>query len=350
MGFLAEQWQRHRRLLGAAFLLALLAAGLWRVRAILPPFLLAGVLSYLLNPLVTVLVQRGFSRPSALIFIYLTVILLGAVAIGLLIPVVIGELNRLAEFLPGYFAQLQAMSAEFQERYSQFQLPGALRQSLDDAILTVQGQLLGLIGSVGQSVLSVFTALFSLLLAPILSFYLLKDLDKLREGFRRLLPRRERSATVDLLGEIDAVISGFVRGQLTVAALVGLLMMAALALLKIRFAIILAIFAGITDVIPYFGPLIGAIPALAVAAASSPIDALKVLAAIFVIQQAESQILSPRIIGSHVGLHPLAVIFALLAGFELFGLVGMIAAVPVAGVLRVLIARWLSARDHVKPG
>jgi predicted PurR-regulated permease PerM len=266
--------------------------------------------------------------------------------VGLLVPVVISELNRLTEFLPGYFAQLQAMSAAFQERYSQFQLPAAVRQSLDEAILAVQGQLLGLIGSVAQGVLGVFTALFSLLLAPILSFYLLKDLDKLRAGMRRILPKRERLGALDLLAEIDAAISGFIRGQLIVAALVGLMVIVALALLKVRFAVILGIFAGITDVIPYFGPLIGAIPAVAVAAVTSPIDSLKVLAAILTIQQIESQVLSPRIIGSHVGLHPLAVVFALLTGFELFGLVGMIAAVPIAAVVRVLISRWLLTRDE----
>ncbi len=346
MGFLTEQWQRHRRLLGAAFLLLAIVAGLWRVRAILPPFLLAAVLSYLLNPLVNVLVRKGFSRLSALTFIYLAVFMLGAVGVGLIVPVVFSELNRLAEFLPGYFAELQAMSAAFQERYSQFQLPLAVRQSLDEAILTVQGQLIGLIASVAQGVLGIFTALFSLLLAPVLSFYLVKDLEQLRAGMRRFLPRRDRAGTLDLLGEIDGVISGFVRGQLIVAAVVGILVTIALAVLRIRFAVILGIFAGITEIIPYFGPLIGAIPAVAVAAATSPVEALKVLAAIFVIQQVESQILSPRIIGSHVGLHPLAVIFALLVGFELFGLVGMIAAVPAAAVLRVLIARWLTARER----
>lgn len=346
MGFLADQWQRHRRLLGAALLLLVLGTGLWRIRAILPPFLLAGVLSYLLNPLVSLLVRRGFSRLSALVFIYIAVLLLGAVGVGLIVPVVLGELNRLTEFLPGYFAQLQAMSAAFQERYSQFQIPQAVRQSLDDAFVTVQGQMIGLVSSVAQSVLGIFTALFSLLLAPVLSFYLLKDLDMLRAGLRRFLPRRDRPGVLELLGEVDSVISGFVRGQLIVAAVVGLLVMGALALLRIRFAVILGIFAGITEIIPYFGPLIGAIPALAVAAVTSPVDALKVLAAIFVIQQLESQVLSPRIIGSHVGLHPLAVIFALLAGYELFGLLGMVAAVPVAGVLRVLIMRWLRSRDR----
>lgn len=349
MGFIAEQWQKHRRLLGAAFVFAVLAAALWRLRAILPPFLLAAVLSYLLNPLVNLLAQRGFSRLSALIFIYLAVIVLGTVGVGLLVPVVIGELNRLAEFLPGYFAQLQAMATEFQERYSQFQLPGAVRQSLDDAIVAVQGRLIGLIASAAQGALGIFTALFSLLLAPVLSFYLLKDLDQLRCGLRRILPRGDRPGALDLLGEIDAAISGFVRGQLIVAALVGLMVTAALTLLRVRFAVILGIFAGVTDIIPYFGPLIGAIPAVAVAAAGAPLEALKVLAAIFVIQQVESQLLSPRIVGSHVGLHPLAVIFALLAGFELFGLVGMIAAVPAAAVARVLAGRWLQARDHNEP-
>lgn len=341
MGVVAEWFSRNRRLLGAAFLLSLLVLGIWRVRAVLAPFVLAGVLAYLLNPLVNMLVGRGFSRLTALVFIYLIVILAGVVLVGLIVPTIVIELNRLAEFLPAYFDDLQVLWMRYQEEYSRVQLPGAVRQAIDDLILTVQSALLDVVAAVGQGVLGIFGALFSLVLAPVLSFYLLKDLDRLRGGLRRYIPGPQRPGLLGVLSEIDAVLAGFVRGQLIVVTIVGFLVTGALLLLDVRFAVILGIFAGLTEIVPYFGPAIGALPALAVAAAVSPWLAFKVLVAFVLIQQVEAQVLSPRIMSKNVGLHPLMVIFALLAGFELYGIWGMVAAVPVAGVGRVALGRLM---------
>lgn len=317
---------------------------MWRVRAVLTPFVLAGVLAYLLNPLLKLLLKRGFSRVAALIFIYLVVFLSVAVAVGFLIPRVIIELGRLAEFLPGLFAQLQQMVLDFQEQYTQVQMPQAVRQAIDDAVLSIQSQALGLIGRTAQSILGVFSAFFGLIIAPILSFYLLKDVHGLRLGVQRLIPAADRESTFKLLGDVDKVLSGFVRGQLTVALLVGSLVAVALTFLQIRFAVILGIFAGITNIIPYFGPILGAIPILAVAATMSYMDVLRALIAVVVIQQLESQVISPRVIGRSVGLHPLAVVFALLVGLELYGILGMIIAVPIAGIIRVLVDVWVDGR------
>lgn len=336
--------RRYRRLLGAAFLLTIAGLFMWRVRAVLTPFVLAGVLAYLLNPLLKLLLKRGFSRVAALIFIYLVVFLSVAVAVGFLIPRVIIELGRLAEFLPGLFAQLQQMVLDFQEQYTQVQMPQAVRQAIDDAVLSIQSQALGLIGRTAQSILGVFSAFFGLIIAPILSFYLLKDVHGLRLGVQRLIPAADRESTFKLLGDVDKVLSGFVRGQLTVALLVGSLVAVALTFLQIRFAVILGIFAGITNIIPYFGPILGAIPILAVAATMSYMDVLRALIAVVVIQQLESQVISPRVIGRSVGLHPLAVVFALLVGLELYGILGMIIAVPIAGIIRVLVDVWVDGR------
>jgi predicted PurR-regulated permease PerM len=338
-------WSRHRRLLGAAFLLIAAAAALWLVRAVLGPFVLAGVLSYLLNPLVGTLARRGFSRLAALTFVYVVVILAVVVVVGLVVPTVVFELGRLADFLPGFFANLQKMAFDFQSRYSQAQLPQPVRQAVDDAIFTVQTRLLRLVSAAAQGVLAIFPALFSILLAPILSFYFLKDLEYFRRRVRALIPRPERQEAWDILSEVDQVVSGFIRGQLIVASLVGLLVVVGLTALGIRFAVILGIFAGMAEVIPYFGPLIGALPALAVAGTVSALDALKVAAMMGGIQWLESNMLSPRVLGSRVGLHPVAVIFALLVGFELFGILGMVAAVPVAGVVRVLLDHALASRS-----
>lgn len=345
MGSLAAFWARYRRLFGAAFLLVVAAALFWRLRGVLTPFIIAAVLSYLLDPLVDTLVKRGFSRLQALSFIYVIVILTGVVVVGLLVPAVVVELGRLSEFLPGFFRDVQGMAFDFQSRYSQAQLPQPIRQAVDDAILAVQGQLLRYVSLAAQRVLGVFSALFSLLLAPILSFYILKDLDYFRARFRELLPRREPPEMRDMLSEVDGVVSGFIRGQLIIAVAVGLVMALGLSLLRIRFSVILGIFAGTAEIIPYFGPIIGAIPAVAVAWSMSRADAVKVLLLVGAVQWLEGNVLAPRILGARVGLHPVVVIFALLLGFELFGVLGMIAAVPVTGIFRVVLERVLAKRS-----
>jgi predicted PurR-regulated permease PerM len=132
-------------------------------------------------------------------------------------------------------------------------------------------------------------------------------------------------------------LGSFIRGYFLVAAIVGGLTAIAMALLGLEFALMLGIFAGLAELIPYFGPVIGAVPAIGLAVLQSKWLAAKVALAFFVIHQLEGNIISPKILGDKVGLHPLMVIFSLMAGGELYGLAGMLLAVPVAAVLRVVV-------------
>jgi predicted PurR-regulated permease PerM len=346
MGALIAEWiKRNRRLIGAGVGVAVALVVIARLRGAVTPFAMAIVLAYLFNPMVKALVRRGLKRPVALLLIYLVFLVAVGVGIGLLVPRIVLDLTRLAEFLPGYFAQLQQMAYDLQEQYSQVQLPQAVRQAIDDAFLAVQGRLLGVVTAAVTGILGVFSTLFSLMAAVVLSYYLIRDAASIRAGIGRLVRAPERQYTMAVLSRIDKVVAGFVRGQLTVALIVGVLIATALWLLGVRFAAILGIVAGISNVIPYFGPVIGAIPALAVTVTVSPALALKVLAVFVVVQQIDGQLLSPRILGKSVGLHPVVVIFALLAGYQLFGVLGMIAAVPAAGIIRILLDLWLADRD-----
>jgi predicted PurR-regulated permease PerM len=346
VGALIAEWiQRNRRLISGLVGFVLAAAILSRIRGAITPFALAIVLAYVFNPIVKALVGRGLPRPAALLSIYLGFLILVGIGIGLLVPWVVVELTRLAEFLPEYFAKLQELAYRLQEQYSQAQLPLTVRQAIDDALLTLQANLLGMVSRAVTGVLGVFSAFINLAAAVVLSYYLIRDTASLRAGLSRFIRSGERQRTMTILSEVDRVVAGFVRGQLTVALIVGSLITIALLVLDVRFAVTLGIVAGVAEVIPYFGPVIGAIPALAVTVAISPLLALKVLAVFLVVQQLEAHLISPRIMGHSVGLHPVAVIFALLAGYELFGIVGMVAAVPAAGVIRVLLEHWLADRD-----
>jgi len=147
-----------------------------------------------------------------------------------------------------------------------------------------------------------------------------------------------RKDVLDLGRKVNHVVSGFLRGQLIVSCIVGILVASCLSLLGVKYAIIVGIFAGLADIIPYFGPLISAVPAVALALTVSPWTALWVVILLIAIQQFEGSVLSPKIVGDRVGLHPLTVIFAVLAGGELMGILGMLMAVPVAATVKVVAA------------
>jgi predicted PurR-regulated permease PerM len=173
-------------------------------------------------------------------------------------------------------------------------------------------------------------------LAPILAFYMLRDIDHVKERFVRSLPARYRQDILALLRALDRVLAGFVRGQMLLALLVGSLAATATALLGFRYPILLGIWAGLTEFIPYVGPVLGAIPAVLAGLSVSPLLALETVLAFAIIQQLENAVLSPRIMGHSVGLHPLVVLFAVLASGYLVGGWGLILALPVTGLLRVL--------------
>jgi predicted PurR-regulated permease PerM len=190
---------------------------------------------------------------------------------------------------------------------------------------------------------------------PVVSIYMLAESAVIKRFFVRAFPPRVRSEVVDILGDVDNVIGGFIRGQVIVAAVVGSLAMIALLLIGVPYAVLIGAWAGIADVIPYIGPFAGAIPAAIVAILNKGVGSLLwVVIAFTAINQLEGHLLGPRIVSSTVKVTPLAVIFALLIGAHLFGFAGLVVAVPLAGVIRVLLVRLLPDREvtnaELRPG
>jgi len=321
-----------------AVILTLVAFGylLYRVRGILAPFILAGVIAYVLEPPVRGLERRGMPRTMAIILIYLLVIATAALTIAWIVPSALSELNGLAQNLPSYTARLQELGLGVRRFYARLALPEAVRATLDKGIGDVEGGLLRVIGAVIAGILGAIGWLPGLLLAPFLAFYVLKDLENIRAGFIRSLPSGSRSEIMTVLSGIDAVLSRFLRGQLILSAIVGAAFALGLRFLGLPFWIIIGVFAAFAEVIPYFGPLIGAAPAVVIALTRSPTLALKVVVLFAVIQELENVVLAPKIMGDSIGLHPLWVFFAILAGGELAGFWGLLLAVPTAGVVRVI--------------
>jgi predicted PurR-regulated permease PerM len=212
-----------------------------------------------------------------------------------------------------------------------------VRDALDSAVERWEGMLASAASEIIGGLVGMFYQLPNLVLGPILAFYFARDKDQILRKVMSWIPARGRAEASNLIGEMDAVIGGFVRGQLLVAMIMAVMISVGLWLAGIEFAFLIGTAAGILDLIPYFGPLLGAIPALMVAVIKSPLHVFYVVAVFAVANQIETAVLSPRIVSGYVGLHPLAVIFSLLVGAYIWGLLGMIVAVPLAGILRVLL-------------
>lgn len=320
---------------------ALVAVGtvfLYLVRGILFPFWVAAVLAYVSNPLVREVEKRDVPRHVAIILVYL-ILVIGIILLGYyIVPRLVHEMETVLLVLPKQTQELSRFGNNLLSHLESINFPIDFSTAVDQGIDRVETFLNGFLGRMLDLVIGMFSHLFGLFLAPVVGYYILRDWEQLAQMAVALIPVAHRSDVKKLVGDIDEVLSGFIRGQLIVSALVGAAVAAALALvLKVRFALLLGLWAGIFNIIPYFGPVIGAIPAVALALLDSAWKAVWVVVLFVVVNNVESAFLTPRIVGQEVGLHPLLLIFSVLAFGHLFGVLGMLLAVPVVAVSKILL-------------
>ncbi|MGB9663110.1 MAG: AI-2E family transporter [Moorellaceae bacterium] len=331
----------HDRIWRLALLGMLLAGALfflYLVRKLFTSFLLAVMLAYFLKPAVAAFEKRGWSRSTAILVLYL----LGAIALLPLIfyvlPQLLRELNNFLEQLPVLSGEVQVWLQNFYQSYQRPGMPLGLRRVVDETLTHIQLRLENSARQAVSLVLSLFSGLASLILAPVVAYYLLKDSEALSRGAARILPAAWREELSGVWMEIDHVLTSFVRGHLIVSMLVGLLTGAGLFLAGSRYAVIMGIVMGLADLIPYFGPLIGAVPIVALGWLESRRLGLYAVLVVVAVQQIEAAFLAPRILGPSVNLSPLAIILILLAGGEIFGVAGLLLAVPAAAIGRIILA------------
>lgn len=321
---------------------------LYRVRTVLTPFLFAIVLAYLLYPLVVAVERRGASRVAAILVVYAFCMVVLGLVFWLALPNFLRELEELARRLPSQALQLEELGQDAAGFFRRVQLPATLRDAL--GVVKERGQfaLERLAGKLVQGLMSLFTNMLSLVASPILAFYFLRDHQAMRERALRYVPAQYRGDAQFILGEMNTALNGFFRGQLWICLFVGLFTYGGLALLGIPYALFIGFMAGLFDIIPYFGPILGFLPAAALALSQSPGTLLWVLLLFVAANQIENSVISPWLIGERVGLHPLAVIFSVLVGGQLLGIIGMLLAVPAAAMIRVVLDFFLLRRPQPK--
>jgi len=305
--------------------------------AIFVPFAISLIIAYILNPVVIWLQQRKIPRTLSVALIYLVFFGLLFILIAQFVPMVVAELSRLAERIPRYIERAQELLANFNQATDRMSLPKSVQQALEGSLNNLEQSLVRSLGRIPEMTIDFARSIFNIILVLILTFYLLKDFRLVKDSLHAMVPRPSRTRVRKILYEIDHSLGQYIRGQLLVSLIVGFSTYLGLLFLRVDFALILAILAAITNVIPYFGPFIGAVPAVLVALLKSPALAIKTAIVITIIQQVEGQIIAPQVLGKSMGLNPLVVIMALLLGGQLFGILGMIVAVPVVAAGRILI-------------
>ena len=311
--------------------------------------------AYLVYPVVRWL-NRKLPLLAAILIVY--AVLAGIVAIGLmyLIPAVTNEITTLAHNWPSIQTKIVAFIRDPHNPLLRH-APAFIRDQLASLPVTVpqwvQKHGASAFGNALVVLLGTATFLGTCIAIPVLGAYLLHDSETVKRFFMGFIPPKRRDGTLELLGELEQVIGGFIRGQLLVGVSVGILIAIGLILIGEPYAIVIGALAGLLDFIPYIGPVIAAIPAATIGVVSGGVPLMvKVLVVFVVANQLEGHVIAPNIVSRTIKLSPSAVVIAILIGGELYGVLGMFVAVPLAGVIRVLLLRIIPgsvSRDEAKP-
>jgi predicted PurR-regulated permease PerM len=317
----------------AVFLLSL-----WLMGPVILPFVAGGAVAYMLDPVADRLERLGMGRVLATSIIALVVLLLVVLLVLAVIPALFGQLTSLINAAPEIFQQLQKFVAEqfpelSDETSTARQTLGQIGQTIRERGAEFAKALVG--GAVG-----IINAVVYIVVVPVVSFYMLLDWDRLVSRIDALLPRDHAPVIRRLAGEIDIVLAAFVRGQLLVCLLMGVFYAVALALAGLPFGLVIGAIAGAVTFIPFVGALLGGALAIGVALFQFWGDWLSIgiVGGIFALGQfLEGNVVTPKLVGDSVGLHPVLLMFALSAFGAMFGFLGLLVAVPVAAAIGVLV-------------
>lgn len=307
-----------------------------KVRTILGPFFLAFVLAYLLNPIVDGLERHRISRNMSIALVFVLIIGVLAAVFFLILPTIYNELSKLAVVLPNTIQSVTEKIEEFRNQYKATGLPSRVALVLDQHLGQGEAIIANQLNLFLINLPNMLSTVTLYILSPVIAIYLLADWKNMECNFHRMIPQRWRMEWRRLWQDINHVVRQFVRGNLVVALIVGVLIGVGVKLVGMEYALLIGLICGFFDLIPYFGPVIGAVPSILLALTKSPVMAVKVALVILIVQQLEGNVISPKLMGDSVGLHPLWIVFALLACGEIAGVWGMLLAVPLAAVIRVV--------------
>ncbi|MBU0597900.1 AI-2E family transporter [Patescibacteria group bacterium] len=314
-------------------------AVIYMLRDVIMILVVSVILATALNPWVNALQKRKVPRIVATLFIYLAFFGTFAVVLVLLIPPMAGQIGEIAKNFPEYYNRVISDFSSFRE----FSLQQNLLNSLQGTLESLQENIGQATAGIFSAVSSIFGGFFSLLGVVVITFYMLLEENALKKFIRSITPDKYQPYIFQLLNRSQDRLRLWLRGQLILCLIIGVLAYIGLIIIGLPYALVLGIWAGLTEFIPYLGPFLGAIPAVFIAITTgSFLKALFVVIWYVVIQQLENNLIVPKVMEKTVGLNPLVVIIVMLMGAKLAGVAGIILAVPLALIIKAFFEDFLS--------
>lgn len=314
---------------------------------ILSPIFIAAVIAYIVAPLSMKLQRRGVPKTLSILSVYLFFTALAGSAAVFVVPELVGNIKELTETLPGLIIQYQELLNDFlssiqSSKWSE-DIKSFILREINSGAAAAQSLISEGLKSVLEGFVTAVTTFFDLTVGLVIAYYLLKDAERFKEMALNLAPKRWRNGLTATGREINLVLSNFIQGQLLTAIIIGALETIGLLIVGVRYPLVLGLIGGLSNIIPYFGPIIGAVPAVAVSLLESPGKAVWTALVFIAVQQLDNNFISPKIIEGRLGMHPVTTILAVLIGGEFFGIPGMFLAVPAAAILKVIVKRTVEA-------
>ncbi|PFQ84471.1 AI-2E family transporter [Priestia megaterium] len=299
------------------------------------PFFIAAFITYLLHPLIEKTHDKGVPRPLAILLIY--IIFFGGIGFGAYksYPIFVEQVKDLNEQLPHFTNTYRHWVESIHDRTTS--LPNGVHEKIEGSIDDVEATLNVWLTKVAEGLKSLITSFLILIIIPFIVFYMLKDFSSIKKATAYVTPKKWHKTGERFLSDVNESLGNYIRGQFFVCLIIGVIATAALWFFHVPYALLLGFIIGVTNIIPYFGPIIGAVPAAIIAATISIKLVITIVIIIFVLQFLEGNVLSPLIVGKSLHIHPLFIMLALLLGGEFGGVLGLILAVPILAVIKISI-------------
>ena len=310
------------------------------VQTLFFPFLIAGVLYYLFRPLVNYLQVKNVPRTLSIMLIYLLFGLLITVVISFGGPVLKEQMKSFVDSAPQLIEDIQDKVTELQQSKWNNHLREYDSVDLEKTFEAMTKSVSTSLAAMGTNVMNIIGVLASIVTVlatvPFILYYMLKEGEKAPQQILRLLPAQQQKNGRKILADLDEALSSYIQGQIIVSFCIGVMLFIGYLLIDLDYSLLVAIFAMFTNVIPFIGPILAIIPAMIIACIDSPMMVVKVLMVMIVVQQIEGHIISPQVMGKKLEIHPLTIISLLLAAGRIGGVLGLIIAVPVYAVIKVI--------------
>lgn len=340
MGFVKDK--RLNFIISIAIGLVVLFYVLSKLKWLFIYFSFALMLAYFFDPLYRYFIHKKIPKVLAIIIVFGIIIALLILTIVFLIPSVINQLNILYKEIPNFIENYQNLILSIKPQLSKFINPADVEILLKENLSELQKGILGFSQSIIIYLSNIVSSVtFGIVIIPLILFYLMRDMFIFKENLYIFVSKENKKEFKEVLEEIDHIVSGFIRGRIIVCFIVGTLIGIGLYFLNLKFALIIGIISGVFNFIPFLGPIVGVVLAL-IFALGQPWWILLMIVVLFIlVNQLEAIYLNPNILGKGLGLHPLTVILSILICGQVLGILGVLVAVPLTAILKVLAIRYL---------